>query len=173
MLLRVRLAIAVLLFVVLCVALRLGMLPLVMLLVLLGLLLRLLRIHVLPGIAAVVVFLPARAGVLIHAAIVTGIHIATGVLACVGVSISTRSCNAVAALRALDCTHAPLSRRIVLRFCRFIALLNIRLAPLRGRAGSLVSRAICSGVRVVSLTGTALCLPYGVETEVPSLYVPV
>ena len=53
-----------------------GMLLLISRLLLLGLLLGLLRVYALPRVGAVVVFLPARASVLIHVAVVPGVHIA-------------------------------------------------------------------------------------------------
>ena len=68
------------------VGLTVGMLLLVALRLLLCFLLRLLGARAVPGVCAVVIFLPARAGVLIHVAVMAGIHIAAGILT--GISIS-------------------------------------------------------------------------------------
>lgn len=73
-LLRICLCIGMLLFVVLRILLGLWML----LFVALCLLVSLLRIHVLPGIRAVVVLLPAGPAVLVDVSIMPCVHVATG-----------------------------------------------------------------------------------------------
>src|SRR3974390_2601815 len=89
---------AVLLSVSLCV----GMLLLVIFLFLLRLLLCLLRVYVLPGIRAVVVFLPARPVVLINVTVMSGIHISAGVLAGISLPGGCESRGALPALGALN-----------------------------------------------------------------------
>src|SRR5215469_8491030 len=77
------------LFILLHIGLRVRMLLLVTGLVLLRLLLRLLSIHALPGIGAVVIFLPTGAVVLIDVAVVAGVHIAARGFTSIGITVSS------------------------------------------------------------------------------------
>src|SRR5262249_55988289 len=119
--------------------------------VLLRRLLSMLGIHALPGIRAVVVLFPTGTVVLIHVSIVSGIHVTTGGFSHRGISICRRGSISFSALRALCGGHCAVGGGIVLRVRGFVPLLNVRLAPLRGGAGALVSRAVRAGVGIVGL----------------------
>ena len=57
----------------------------------------------------------------------------------------------MASLRALNRAYGTIGGGIVLRECRFVALLHVGLSPLRGWTRALMCSAISSGVRIVGL----------------------
>src|SRR5215469_4008224 len=146
------------LLILLHVGLRIRMLLLVTGLVLLRLLLRLLGIHALPGIGAVVIFLPTGAVVLIDVAVVASVHIAAGRFARIGITVGGGGAVGFTTFRTLRRSNGSVGGGVVLGVGGLIAVLDVGLAPLRGGTRALMCSAIGSGVGVVGLPGALMTI---------------
>ena len=98
-----------------------------LLLVALRRLLRRRLVYVVP--ASVVVRLPARSGVLVHIAVVSGIHITVGRLACSSIAIGRAGGGSFTALRSLHCSRRTIRVSGVLGICRVAVLADHGLPP--------------------------------------------
>lgn len=86
----------------------------------------------------------------------TGIHIAVGSFAGGGISLPRGGAVRFTTLRSLGRCGGSIGIGIMLRGGGFISVRNIGLTPLSVWTGSLVGRAVGSGVRVVGLTDALL-----------------
>src|SRR5664279_3887284 len=84
-------------------------------------------VHIVP--ASVVVRLPARPGVFVHVAVVSGIHVAVGGLSRSRIAIGSAGGHALATLRGLDGSGRSIRIGGMLGISRVAILADHRLSP--------------------------------------------